>query len=360
MKSLSIRLFALATLAIFAFSCKKSHPRIERAFYYWKDGRYTLEDKELLALKDQKIQKLYIKFFEIGLDSVLGAIPTVKTELHLWDYNEHFENDSTLHYTLKNLEITPVIYLKNSVLFKTSHGSLDTLADNINFLTEKYFKSQIQISDSTYSELQIDCDWTERTRDNYFYLLSQLKQSSRKTISCTLRLYPYKYREKLGVPPADKAVLMCYNLISPLSTEDKNSILDVEELRKYLQNSPSYPLHLDFALPIFSWRMVYQNNQFAGLLHSSGLSSDSLFKPTAPMWSEVQKDLELGNLYLRKGDKIKTEEITANTLQKAAETIRKLTSPDSVQTIVLFHLDADNLTKFDHETLDSIFAAFGK
>lgn len=359
MKRWTFGLIVAVAFSCLMGACRLTPPKIERAFYYWKDGQYSLADREWEILKELKVQKLYVKFFEIGQDSVLGAIPTVKTELHLWNYNIAFENDSALQLLANHLKIIPTIYLRNDLFHKTSIGMLDTLADNILYLTGKYYKNQIQIGTPTYRELQLDCDWTPSTRDNYFYLLKKLKSASDLTISCTLRLYPYKYRENMGIPPVDKAILMCYNLISPLASGVKNSILDLEELSKYLKNSAPYPLHLDYALPLFSWSMVYQNDQFAGII-PSGRLNDHQVKPISPLWGEVLEDVELNPLYLRKGDKIKTEEVSAKNLQEAISALRRHTSIDDTTTILLFHLDEANLAKYDHETLDLIYTAFGK
>ena len=91
---------------------------------------------------------------------------------------------------------------------------------NVNDLAKKTFDFIAQINSKnkiSCQEIQIDCDWTKSTKDKYFYLLKKIKELSKKEISCTLRLYPYKYPEIMGVPPVDKAMLMCYNLIKPLS-----------------------------------------------------------------------------------------------------------------------------------------------
>ena len=129
---------------------------------------------------------------------------------------------------------------------------------------ENYDKTKDKIFD--FNEIQIDCDWTKYSKEKYFYLLKKIKELSDKKLSCTLRLYPYKYPDIMGVPPVDKATLMCYNLIKPLSQQNKNSILDIEELKKYLNEKKSSPLHLDIVLPTFYWTQLYQNNQFVQLL----------------------------------------------------------------------------------------------
>jgi hypothetical protein len=349
-------LFVIVFLFNAEIACKIDHPKIERAFYYWKSDSYSLGEKELNCLKNQEIKKLYVKFFDIVPDPLLEAVPVSKTELHIWDFQAN--SDTIRGKTRITPEIVPTVYIKNEAVYHSSKEGLDTLAGNVLFLINKKYSSQMKSLIVDYKEIQIDCDWTEKTKDNYFYLLRKIKEVSKKTISCTLRLYPYKYRDQMGVPPVDKAVLMCYNLISPLANDDKNSILSASELEKYLINTPEYPLHLDIALPIFSWMQVYQNNRFVGLINPQTNELDQIIKPLKPLWFEVTKDKELGNQFLRVGDKIKYEEITVPIIKEAISLLKKYVPASEDQTIILFHLDANNIDRFDNETLDSFFTDF--
>lgn len=236
--------FRLKFLILFAafinlfIACKNNKTNktiVEKSFYYWKSNGYWLSNSELDQLKDLHIQKLYIKFFEVEPDPIFMAKPFAKSQLEIRNYTGRCqtEQDSLLCSTISNLKIIPTIYIKNNVFNNTSGKNLDTLADNIIFLINKYYKKNINNSSADYKEIQIDCDWTQKTKDNYFYLLSAIKKLSKKIISCTLRLYPYKYPDVMGLPPVDKATLMCYNLINPLGNENKNSILNINELESY-------------------------------------------------------------------------------------------------------------------------------
>ncbi len=338
-----------------ALACKSDKPKVDRAFYFWKSNSYSLSEKELDCIREQQIQKLYVKFFEVEPDATFGAIPVAKTRLNIWSF--HQNDDSTRQQP----QIVPTVYIKNEVLAKLSASGLDSLAANTFFLINKYYANQMngdRLGD--FKEIQLDCDWTAKTKDNYFYLLRKIKEVSKKSISCTLRLYPYKYRDRMGIPPVDKAVLMCYNLISPLASEDANSILSLEELKKYLVGTPKYPLHLDVALPVFSWMQVYQNNRFAGLITPKPHELDSILKPVKPLWFEVTGDREFDNLFLRKGDKVKFEEITTQTLEETIGFLRKYVPATDEQTVILFHLDNNNLDQFDHETLTRFFTDFNQ
>jgi hypothetical protein len=251
------------------------------------------------------------------------------------------------------------VYLRNVVFLKSSKEDLDVLADNVNFLINKYCNEKFR-EGLMMNELQIDCDWTLKTKDNYFYFLKKLKAIWGKQISCTLRLYPYKYPNKMGVPPVDKAILMCYNLINPLENPDKNSILDLSELKGYLSVREKYPMHLDIALPVYSWAQVYHNERFSEVLYTNSKILKSILKQEKPLWYSVMQDTVIKNTYLRVGDKIKYEEISAEKIKGAIELLKKNIDFDKNTTIALFHLDEEQLNNFSNEELSSFFSDFGK
>lgn len=337
------------------YSCTSYPSNVERAFYYWKSNSYSLTDAESKQLQKLHINKLYVKFFEVEKNPVLGASPVSKSILHTWKMSY---DDPELEDRMKSMEIVPVVFIRNDALHGLSSEELDTLASNIVFLIDKRFNSQIASQD-IYREIQIDCDWTATTKDNYFYLLRSIRKASGKELSCTLRLYPYKYPGKMGVPPVDRATLMCYNLTAPLASEDENSIQNNLELERYLKKSKKYPLHLDVALPFFSWIYLYRNNQFQGVLCLDIQSIDSAsLKPLKPLWYEVQKDLSIGDYYLRPGDVVKVEEVSEKETLKTISLLKKYVSFDEEITVTLFSLDATNSKSYSYETLTHFYDRF--
>ena len=357
----SCKLFILAAAALFLFSCKTNKTHVEhaeRAFYYWKSNEYSLSDSEQTRITALGIKKLYTKFFEVAPDEIFGAKPIAKTGLHIWTGYDIIDKDSIKEKAMSDLEIIPTIFIQNKILYSIIRNSLDTLADNIVFLIDKYYKSNIRNGEKPYREIQLDCDWTKKTRDNYFYLVKAIKKISGKTISCTLSLYPYKYREIMGVPPVDKATLMCYNLLNPLEHDDKNSILDDKELEDYLRNGKKYPLHLDIALPVFSWMQIYQNNEFNGIITPGKYDLSKVIKPIKPLWYEVQEDFDAGDIYLKEGDKLKMEEVSEKDITQAIALLKKNIDFDPTTTITLFHLDENNLKKYSNEILGKFYTEF--
>lgn len=330
------------------YSCQKKIENVEPSFYYWKSDSWYLSEKETSTLDSLKIKNLYVKFFEVDYNEALGAYPISKVNLSLGE-----------GYGQKrlNVNVIPTVYIRNEVFLKTKGKSIDSLADNVNFLIEKY--STEKFKDYSIKEFQMDCDWTPKTKDNYFLFLKKLKELSKKEISVTLRLYPYKYPGKMGIPPADKATLMCYNLLPPTGSQYQNSILENKELEKYLKDVKKYPLHLDIALPIFSWMQIYQNNRFSGVVYGNNQFEKNL-KAIKPLWYESKIDTTIDNTYIRKGDKIKFEKIGSQNLSETVKLLKKYGSWDKDVRVSLFSLDETILNNFSNEELSQIYTDFTK
>ena len=342
-------LCVLAISIIFQLASCTQHKieNLDRAFYYWKSNS-SVSDNERKMCDSLGVKKLYIKFFEVKNDEERGNFPESKL---VW-WGRYSESE-------KLNEVVPTVYLRNLVFLKSSKEDLDILADNVNFLINKYLKEKFRES-VVVDEFQMDCDWTLKSKENYFYFLKKLKAVSEKKISCTLRLYPYKYPEKMGVPPVDKATLMCYNLLNPLENPSKNSILDLSELKSYLNVGKKYPKHLDIALPVYSWAQVYHNERFSELLYTNPKSLKNILKQEKSLWYNVTQDTVINNTYLRVGDKIKYEQIDAEKIKEAITLLKKNIDFDPTTTVALFHLDEEQLNNYSNEELSGFYTYFSK
>ncbi len=332
---------------------------MQRGFYYWKSATYELSGSEKKAIRDLEVEKLYVKFFEVEKSAVFGHAPVAKTGLRIYNYSSkyNYEQDSALSSVMERLEVVPTVFVRNEVLLDLTPAEVDTLADNMVYLIKRYFVKRIH-STSNFTEIQIDCDWTPKTQENYFRLLKEIKTRSEKKLSCTLRLYPYKYPDKMGVPPVDKAMLMCYNLNNPLKFGDRNSIQDNEELESYLRGAEVYPLHLDIALPLFSWIQVYQNGAFMGVLRVDPEQVMGIAEYVEPMWYEVRKETLIGDRLLRPGDMLKVEGATPEGNRETIRLLRKHVKFDKKTTITLFHLEDQYLNQTEDDPLDQYYSAF--
>jgi len=325
-----------------------------RAFYYWKVADwYGISYESSQVLAKLHAGKLYVKMFEVEPSIYMGPVPAAKTMLSSLPYRP----DSASY----RQEIVPVIYIRDEAMTGLSPRGVDSLAGNIIFLTGKYLKRMdVDQVRYLYSELQLDCDWTEKNKTVYFSLLKALKRKSGKRISCTLRLYPFKYRERMGIPPVDRAMLMCYNLLNPVGNVDKNTILSNKELQAYLGRKSDYPLPLDVALPAWSQARLYRYDHFEQTVRIDDPASVTALKQVKPYWYEALHDTVIGEAYLRTGDLIKYESVSAPDLLKTVDLLRShIALPDTV-TVAYFHLDESLLNRYTYEALDSVYRSFSR
>ena len=325
-----------------------------KAFYYWKNYDDFWYESDILDTL--KVRKLYVKYFEVDYDPDLGPVPKAKTELTMsrteWDY----EKDKDVLSPNAKLNIVPTVFILNSV-FKEPELNTREMAKNILFLILKKYEENME-GFSCPKEIQIDCDWTESTKNVYMRFLRELKQEMRKNkslentqLSATLRLYAYKFPNRMGVLPVDRAMLMCYNLLTPRESGNRNSILDIQELKKYLEGADDYPVALDVALPTYSNVQVFQNQQFKSLFYEEDSAFLSYLKPLKPPFYLISKDTLVDEVYLRKGDHLKVERVSAKQIREAIDVINREVQFKDRPTMALFHLDSDELRKYTHEEL---------
>lgn len=341
-----IKHFLFTALLVSFAGCQKHSTQVEAGFYYWKTTEWSLNDNEKKLLYETKAKQLYVKLFEVDVDPVFINAPISKTRFGI-----NYQSNNRYDTIPLNMEMIPTVFIKNIVLLNLSDAEIDSLADNIFFLINKRMSIE-------YNEIQIDCDWTERTKDKYFLFLNILKSKSKKRLSCTLRLYAYTYPQKAGVPPADRVSLMCYNLLSPQENPDKNSILDLNELKQYLKNAKPYPIHVDIALPVFAWYHLYQNNTFKGLIPFYEIAETKLDKPFKPMWHYSNSDIETKIHYIREGDILKKEVVSNQMLLDCVDLLKKYIRFDATTRVTLFHLDDKNLSQYESEKIQHIFNRF--
>ncbi|SHM56544.1 hypothetical protein [Chryseobacterium polytrichastri] len=319
-----MKILRILFILFLVVSCQKknSHPY---TFYYWKTN-LSLHPEEKKALDKATIPYLYTRFFDV--DKVGGKFQPVGVIT---------KDKSFQSYK----QIVPTVFITNQTLFNISQDEIQFLAESINQLIQKKITEyHLKVN----NEIQIDCDWTAGTRDDYFTFLKELKKISGKEITCTLRLHQVKDKNQTGIPPVDKVYLMCYSTSSPLENSDKNSILDVTVLKNYLSKIEDYPIKkIDVALPIYSWGIVTNHLGKHKLINA--LSKEDLKNPNFKKMSsteiEIQKDgFYFGN-YLNKGFRIKVEEIADDQLQ---EVVGFLEKKINYFNIIYYQLDSKFVT----------------
>ncbi len=314
----------LLLILFLVVSCgkKQSHPY---TFYYWKT-RLALDKTEKDVLQKATDPYLYMRFFDVDkLDGKFQPVGVITKD-------QSFSTD-------KN--IVPTVFITNRTFLNITNEEIQFLAASIHDLITKK-SSEYQLK--TGNEIQIDCDWTAGTRDDYFKFLKKLKEVSKKSVTCTLRLHQVKDKNIMGIPPVEQVFLMCYSTSSPLENSDKNSILDVSTLKNYLSKLEDYPVKkIEVALPIYSWGIVTNHlgkHKLINALSEKDLKNPD-FKRISDIEIEIQKDGFYFGSYLNKGFRIKIEEISDQQLQ---EVIRFLEKKISNFDIIYYQLDSKFVT----------------
>ncbi|MBB6371751.1 hypothetical protein [Chryseobacterium shigense] len=295
----------LLILLLFA-SCKRKENHAY-TFYYWKT-HLRLDQEERKALDQASVPYLYTRFFDI--DKVHGKFQPVAV----------ITRDNSFQ---TGKQIVPTVFITNQAMYQISSEEIRFIAKNIHELVQKKAKEyNVKIN----NEIQIDCDWTAGTRDDYFKFLKELRKVSGKEVTCTLRLHQVKDKIQTGIPPVEKVYLMCYSTSSPLENSDRNSILDVTILKSYLSRLEDYPVKkMDVALPIYSWGIVTNHLEKHKLINA--LSRKDLenpgFKKISDNEVEIIKDGFYFGSFLNKGFRIKVEEISEEQLQDVTRFLEK-------------------------------------
>lgn len=296
--------FLFILLLIASCSSKEKHPY---TFYYWKTN-LKLDPEEKRVLDKAPVPFLYTRFFDV--DKIDGKFQPVAV----------ITKDASFQ---TSKQIVPTVFITNPALLGISPDEITFLAESIHHLVQKKAEEyHLKIN----NEIQIDCDWTAGTREDYFKFLKELKRVSGKEITCTLRLHQVKDKKNTGIPPVEKVYLMCYSTSSPLEKSDKNSILDVSTLRSYLSKLEDYPVRkIEVALPVYSWGIVtnhLEKHRLINALSEKDLDNPN-FKRISPSEVEILKDgFYFGN-YLNKGFTIKVEEISEEQLEEVISFLQK-------------------------------------
>jgi hypothetical protein len=314
---------------LLVFSCSK--PQEHRyTFYYWKTN-LSLDRAEKDVLQKASLPFLYTRFFDV--DKTDGKFQPVGV----------ITKDKSF---ITSKQIIPTVFITNRTFMNITGKETKFLAESIYTLIRKK-ASEYRLN--TGNEIQIDCDWTAGTRDDYFKFLNELKKISGTSVTCTLRLHQVKDKKQMGIPPVDKVYLMCYSTSSPLENSGKNSILDVNILKSYLSKIEDYPLkNIAVALPIYSWGIVTNHlgkHRLINALSGKDLENPS-FKKISGTEAEVLKDGFYFGHYLNKGFRIKVEEISDGQLQDVIGFLEKKIKPFD---IIYYQLDRKFVTgqRFD-------------
>lgn len=341
-----MRKISILVIIVFLFTACKPKFTVHSTFYFWKT-QYKNQKAETEYLNHFKSKFLYIRIMDVDLNpDTQEPIPISPIS-----FNDALPN---------KIGIVPVVYIVNHVFNNLDENQTKLLANRIGKFVDAKVK---QSGKQNYHELQIDCDWTQTTRDQYFNFLRLLGQNpllKGKQISVTLRLHQVKNLLSSGIPPVKKVMLMCYNMGNLRKYGEQNSILDMNDMETYLKNKlENYPLKIDVALPLFSWAVVFRKQQYAGIskrINKADLNNKKLFnrRENTSLHDLLMDYPEAG---LKKNDVIRWEESTPSDLLLASRFLSRHLKAEE-RNLVFYHLDTDLLKTFKHDDLQKVIDNF--
>lgn len=324
---------------ILLIGCQQKR-EVHTNFYFWRTV-YQQDTTEQRYLEHFKSDKLYVRMMDVDRDE--QGVPTPIAPIN---FKDKLPNDKAL---------VPVVFIVNDILKTLKDEELSRLAANI----MKFVNGKVKQSGKLdYRELQIDCDWTASTRTTYFKLLEEIRKlNGSRMLSATLRLHQLKNQEKSGVPPVDKVLLMCYNMGNLRKYGVQNSILEVAEMKKYLDKNLSYyPMPIDIGLPLFSWAVVFKKQAYAGIskrMTVDVLNNTEAFEMQPNGLYRAKNDLP--NLGLNKDDEIRYEQSKFEALKECVSYLEKHLRNAPVN-LVFYHLDKNIVKEFNVHELEEITA----
>jgi hypothetical protein len=324
-------------IILFLGGCKSENtPKdLGRAVYYWKTT-FELSQLETAFLEENKIEKIYLRYFDVDMlhnEAVPKGILTIKSNV--------------------NQEIVPTVFITNRVFERLKFDQIEDLSTKV--------LGQINKISSTFKEIQLDCDWTLRTKNKYFFFLEKLKENSSKNMrfSATIRLHQIKFYQKTGIPPVNEGVLMLYNTGDWRKLKHENSLFDPQTSMNYLDNLGKYPMKLNYAFPFFQQVLAYRNGIFYTFIKNCTLGE--IEANLAFEKSEIENqflckyDVQFKNISFRKNDILKFENSDFEQINKIKNKIlQKIIAPKT--TLILYHLDEKNLFNFSKSQISTFFS----
>ncbi|MCM1347844.1 MAG: hypothetical protein NC338_00405 [Firmicutes bacterium] len=310
------------------------------AMYYWRT-KFSLSPAERKFLSDNNIKSLYVKFFDVVAD---GDNMRPEATMLIAD---SFPRD---------VEIIPVVFIDSRAFSKAAPPP-----DLASLILRRVDDMMTSNGYKPASELQIDFDWTQTNREQYFKILSCLADSlhsQNRKLSTTIRLHQLSQ----PVPPVDYGALMVYNTGDFSNPSESNSILSTAAVRPYLKYLKNYSLPLATALPIYSWNLLFHSDSFVAIIRNEVHADTSLFAPLGPNHFIARTYMPLPTAIDAKlraritpGDVVRHESVSVELLDSVKTSIGRI-RPDALQQIILYHLDNQSFINYDNKEFDRIFS----
>ena len=287
-------LIMMLLLALTACQKQSSRKALEsgNAVYYWRTD-LRLDSTERAFLAQYHINKVYCRYFDVVMAESGEPKP-----------NATISFSDTLP---DSIEIIPTVYITEDCMHQTHEGLAERIVKRIRQMNETNDIPNVH-------EIQIDCDYTSKSRKRYYQFLEEVRSSLTSylspltsKLSTTIRLHQLA----MPVPPVDYGVLMIYNTGDPRKWMERNPILDFRDVGPYLKRLDAYSLPLAAAYPVFQWTYTVQ-----GVRVDRTVEAEEILQVKRAMASE-RSDLN--------------------------------------RLIITYHLDHDNIDRYKPETYEEIY-----
>lgn len=325
----AFRLAFAAALAVLACAAPPP-PSPQRGFYFWQTA-LDWKGADAAFARETGAGRIYLRVFDVDMDGT-SAVPRAPVRV----------------IAKPGLEIVPVVFIRPVVVSRLSENDLQDLAEKILTKTKGII--------GAYPEIQIDCDWTPTTRENFFALLRAMRRRlpTNVSLSATIRLHQVKFREKTGIPPADRGVLMVYGTGSPADSTIENSILDPAEAARYLKGQRRYNLPLDVALPVYSSAVLFHGTRFRKILGEAETMPGAGFSRRNAQYCATKPVVWQG-ARLSAGDCLRIETADPALALQVRDLVLPLLQADS--RVILFHYST-GLTRHGSTDIRNLFDRF--
>lgn len=304
--STAVVCFLLSIGLTLSCSKPKPMPTTMRSVYYWSTT-LNMDSVKTAFMRNYDISRMYIRYFDVVADQSGRAVPNATLK---------FATDVP-----QGIDIVPTVFVMP-----------ECLRQDRSRLASLIVKRVVQMNETNdvynVKEIQIDCDWTQSTRQLYAEFMQAMMcecHSRHLKLSSTIRLHQLAQTP----PPADRGVLMMYNTGDATDIRCHKPILDMHDAAPYLPRLNDYKLKLSTAYPIFTWRILFRGGRFVGFIHNDGeypiLPSDSI----ALRQPSADDIIEAVNII---GDR----------------------RPDANNEIILFDLNNNNINRFKRNDYEKI------
>lgn len=306
-KQIAIKAIAILLLATLLASCRNDEARGSmRSVYYWSTT-LNIDSTKMAFVKKYSISRIYLRYFDVVNNKEGRAVP-----------------NATLSFATKvplGIDIVPTVFVMPECLRQDRHHLAQLIVRRV---------MQMSQTNDVYNvrEIQIDCDWTQSTRqlyDDFMQAMLDECHSQGLQLSSTIRLHQLSQLP----PPADRGVLMMYNTGDATNIQCHKPILDMRDAAPYLKYLAQYRLPLSTAYPIFAWRILFRGGRFVGFVHYDG---------EYPMLPD---------------DSIAIRQPSASDIMEAVKAVQSL-RPEANAEIILFDLSNNNINHLNHKDYETI------